>query len=42
MNPLVAAALMPINSLITLAIVTGGMRRTAERSRSPRDKRRTP
>jgi len=27
MNPLVAAALMPINSLLTLAIVTGGMRR---------------
>ncbi len=26
MNPLVAAALMPINSLLTLAIVTGGMR----------------
>jgi Cu2+-exporting ATPase len=26
MNPLVAAALMPINSLITLAWVTGGMR----------------
>ncbi len=27
MNPLVAAALMPINSLLTLAIVGGGMRR---------------
>jgi P-type Cu2+ transporter len=27
MNPLIAAALMPINSLLTLAIVTGGMRR---------------
>ncbi|HVS51545.1 MAG TPA: heavy metal translocating P-type ATPase metal-binding domain-containing protein [Opitutaceae bacterium] len=27
MNPLVAAALMPINSLLTLALVTGGMRR---------------
>jgi Cu2+-exporting ATPase len=27
MNPLVAAALMPINSLLTLAIVTVGMRR---------------
>ena len=26
MNPLVAAALMPINSLLTLALVTGGMR----------------
>ena len=26
MNPLVAAALMPINSLLTLLIVTGGMR----------------
>ena len=26
MNPLVAAILMPINSLLTLAIVTGGMR----------------
>jgi Cu2+-exporting ATPase len=26
MNPLVAAVLMPINSLLTLAIVTGGMR----------------
>jgi Cu2+-exporting ATPase len=25
MNPLVAAALMPINSLLTLAIVLGGM-----------------
>ena len=27
MNPLVAAALMPINSLLTLALVTGGMRK---------------
>jgi Cu2+-exporting ATPase len=27
MNPLVAAALMPINSLLTLALVTAGMRR---------------
>jgi Cu2+-exporting ATPase len=27
MNPLIAAALMPINSLLTLAIVVGGMRR---------------
>ena len=27
MNPLVAAILMPLNSLATLAIVTGGMRR---------------
>jgi Cu2+-exporting ATPase len=27
MNPLVAAILMPVNSLLTLAIVTGGMRR---------------
>lgn len=27
MNPLVAAILMPVNSLATLAIVTGGMRR---------------
>ena len=27
MNPLIAAALMPINSLLTLALVTGGMRR---------------
>jgi len=26
MNPLVAAILMPVNSLLTLAIVTGGMR----------------
>ena len=25
-NPLVAAVLMPVNSLLTLAIVTGGMR----------------
>jgi hypothetical protein len=29
MSPLLAAALMPINSLLTLAIVTGGMRRAA-------------
>ena len=27
MNPLVAAILMPINSLLTLLLVTGGMRR---------------
>jgi Cu2+-exporting ATPase len=27
MNPLIAAILMPVNSLATLAIVTGGMRR---------------
>ena len=27
MNPLVAAILMPLNSILTLAIVTGGMRR---------------
>ena len=27
MNPLIAAALMPINSLLTLALVTGGMRK---------------
>src|SRR5690606_34891338 len=26
MNPLIAAVLMPINSLLTLALVTGGMR----------------
>lgn len=31
MNPLVAAILMPVNSLLTLAIVTGGMRRTFRR-----------
>ena len=31
MNPLVAAALMPANSLLTLAIVTGGMRRVIAR-----------
>jgi Cu2+-exporting ATPase len=31
MNPLVAAILMPINSLLTLAIVTGGMRRAFAR-----------
>ncbi len=31
MNPLVAAILMPINSLITLALVTGGMRRAFAR-----------
>jgi Cu2+-exporting ATPase len=31
MNPLVAAALMPINSLLTLALVTGGMRRAFRR-----------
>ncbi|MEY4939325.1 MAG: hypothetical protein RIQ93_1060 [Verrucomicrobiota bacterium] len=33
MNPLVAAALMPINSLLTLALVTGGMRRAFRRGR---------
>jgi Cu2+-exporting ATPase len=33
MNPLVAAALMPINSLLTLAIVTGGMRGAFGRTR---------
>ena len=27
MNPLVAAVLMPVNSLLTLIIVTSGMRR---------------
>ena len=27
MNPLIAAILMPVNSLATLLIVTGGMRR---------------
>ena len=32
MNPLVAAALMPINSLLTLALVTGGMRRAVGRT----------
>jgi Cu2+-exporting ATPase len=31
MNPLVAAILMPINSLLTLALVTGGMRRAFAR-----------
>ena len=31
MNPLVAAALMPINSLLTLAIVGGGMRPATRR-----------
>jgi Cu2+-exporting ATPase len=30
-NPLVAAILMPVNSLLTLAIVTGGMRRAFAR-----------
>jgi hypothetical protein len=34
MNPLVAAMLMPVNSLATLAIVTGGMRRVFS---SPRE-----
>jgi Cu2+-exporting ATPase len=34
MNPLVAAILMPMNSLATLAIVTGGMRQVF---RSPRE-----
>jgi Cu2+-exporting ATPase len=32
MNPLLAAALMPINSLLTLAIVTGGMRRALKQA----------
>src|SRR5207249_506998 len=32
-NPLVAAVLMPINSLLTLAIVIGGMRRVAQSQR---------
>ncbi len=37
MNPLVAAILMPVNSLTTLAIVTGGMRRVFRApSESPR------
>ena len=31
MNPLVAAILMPVNSLLTLALVTGGMRRAFHR-----------
>ncbi|HWA88089.1 MAG TPA: heavy metal translocating P-type ATPase metal-binding domain-containing protein [Opitutus sp.] len=31
MNPLVAAILMPVNSLLTLALVTGGMRRAFAR-----------
>jgi Cu2+-exporting ATPase len=31
MNPLVAAILMPINSLLTLLLVTGGMRRAFRR-----------
>ncbi|PTX95534.1 heavy metal translocating P-type ATPase metal-binding domain-containing protein [Opitutus sp. ER46] len=31
MNPLLAAALMPLNSLLTLALVTGGMRPTLRR-----------
>jgi Cu2+-exporting ATPase len=31
MNPLVAAALMPVNSLLTLALVTGGMRKAFAR-----------
>ncbi len=31
MNPLLAAGLMPINSLLTLALVTGGMRRAFAR-----------
>ena len=30
-NPLVAAVLMPVNSLATLLIVTGGMRRAFRR-----------
>ncbi len=35
MNPLVAAILMPVNSLTTLAIVTGGMRRVFARRGEP-------
>ena len=34
MNPLVAAALMPINSLLTLALVTDGMRRAFSQRRA--------
>lgn len=33
MNPLIAAILMPVNSLATLAIVTGGMRRVFRAAR---------
>ena len=33
MNPLIAAVLMPVNSLATLAIVTGGMRRVLRAAR---------
>ena len=35
MNPLVAAALMPVNSLLTLAIVMAGMRRVMVGLRRP-------
>ncbi|MBC7366306.1 MAG: heavy metal translocating P-type ATPase metal-binding domain-containing protein [Undibacterium sp.] len=35
MNPLVAAILMPVNSLATLAIVTGGMRRVFAQRAEP-------
>jgi P-type Cu2+ transporter len=35
MNPLVAAALMPINSLLTLAIVGFGMRGASSRTKGP-------
>jgi Cu2+-exporting ATPase len=33
MNPLIAAILMPVNSLATLAIVTGGMRTVFKRAK---------
>jgi hypothetical protein len=32
MNPLIAAVLMPVNSLLTLALVTTGMRRAFTRA----------
>jgi P-type Cu2+ transporter len=35
MNPLLAAALMPINSLLTLAIVGGGMKKAISRQSCP-------
>jgi len=38
MNPLVAAILMPVNSLLTLAIVTGGMRPAFSRGLFRREK----
>ncbi len=40
MNPLVAAILMPVNSLLTLAIVTGAMRRAFSARPSAPGKRR--